>query len=60
MERCQGHQANLGWIGRLRNASGLISMVVLGAKIGNKRPIDELSNRRPVEETLSQPAEIRS
>jgi hypothetical protein len=37
MAGCQGHSANLGWIAPQRNASARISMVVLHAKIGNKR-----------------------
>jgi hypothetical protein len=43
MARCQGHCPNLGWIAPQRNASRCISMVVLGAKIGNKRVLETFS-----------------
>src|SRR6195256_4707985 len=48
MARCHGHSSNLGRIALQRNVSRGISMVVLGRKIGNKRPIDALQK-------LSQP-----
>jgi hypothetical protein len=40
MERRHGHSSNLGRIALQRNASSGISMVVLPAKIGNKRPME--------------------
>jgi hypothetical protein len=40
MERCHGHCSNLGRIALQRNASSGISMVVLPAKIGNKRAVE--------------------
>jgi hypothetical protein len=49
MERCHRHLANLGRIALQRNASSGISMVVLPAKIGNKRPGEhDPEKRKPV------------
>ena len=46
--RSSRHHANLGWIAPARNARSCISMVVLGAKIGNNEPLEAVLNRAEI------------